>query len=230
MRAIVALLVLATACGGDDPVFTDAAVDAAAVVDATTCAGLELGDCRRAAGCVADLCPSCGCDQQYRGCLTAGTEPAACPALGCPTAECCRVGGDCEGGATCASPGEQVCGGACNPQEGECTADRDCQTGGGPLFVCDPIPCACNAGARSCQPGCLVDEDCDEGQTCEAASGRCHASACSTADPVVPCPADFDCVAGACQRRACADDLPCDGFCVEQLCRGGLGECRPLAP
>jgi hypothetical protein len=178
MRSIVVASMLVAgiaACGGGDETFVDAAIDAAGGIDgATSCAGLELGACRRTAGCVADLCPGCLCDEIYRGCLDEGTQPAACPELGCPAAACCRADDQCQQG-SCVGPGEEVCGGACNPQENECSGDRDCQLaqGGGALFICEPVRCACNGGAMACVEGCFEAEDCDVGETCDRTTFRC---------------------------------------------------------
>jgi hypothetical protein len=201
-------------------------VDAAAA-----CEGLDLATCRRTAGCAADECPSCVCDVNYRGCLPAGQQPADCPALGCPSADCCREQSQCTGG-ICASPGETVCGGACNGEKSTCTDDSDCrpmaaQGGVGAVLVCDPIPCSCGNGAHHCVPGCATNEDCGEGATCTAATGRCAPSTCSAE---APCPLDFDCTFGICARRTCTDDLTCDHYCVEGVCQGSLGECVPAVP
>lgn len=223
--AAAALVVVLSACGDDPQVFVDAGVDAA-----PACGGLELATCRRTAGCAADVCPACGCDLSYRGCLPAGQAPAACPDLACPSQECCRQASDCELGG-CLSPGEQVCGGACNPQPSECTTDRDCQpmpTGVGAVLVCDPVPCPCTGSPGRCVAGCTIDDDCGLGQTCDAPSGRCRARTCTAA---APCPPDFDCVGGGCQRRTCTSDVACDHFCVEGVCRGdGLGSCQLPQP
>lgn len=215
-------------CGGDDPVFVDASVDATRS-DATSCEGLDLGACR-AAGCVVDLCPTCTCEQQYRGCLPAGTAPAACPDLACPIAlDCCRASGDCDdNGASCQQPGEETCGGQCNPEPDSCDEDRECQVaGGGPLWICEPLPCACEAGAKVCTEGCDADGDCDEGETCNRGNSRCEPIACG---PSTECPPDFDCVGGGCQRRACTSDAACDGFCVDGHCFGELGVCQLPRP
>lgn len=225
---IAAIAVALAACGDRDEAFVDAATDAASVVDAASCDGLLQGECRRTPGCVADLCPGCACAMIYRGCLAEGTQPVACPDLGCPGASCCHANADCAEG-SCVAPGEQVCGGACNPQEDECSSDRDCQTGVGPLFICEPVPCACNGGARACTAGCLMNEDCGAGEMCMPQTGRCEPLGCGT-DPVAPCPPDFDCVDEKCRRTACTDDLPCDGFCVDQLCQGSLGVCQLPPP
>ena len=224
IAALFALTVALVGCGGDEQIFHDAGLDA----PAAACAELELGDCRRTVGCTADLCEGCVCGMIYRGCLGAGEVPAACPGLGCPSAECCHASSDCNAG-TCVNPDEQICGGACNPEPQTCANDQACQANaagiGGPQ-VCDPISCSCS-GARHCVPGCVTSDDCSEGQTCTPATGRCTPSVCSAA---APCPLDFDCVAGGCQRRTCADDLVCDHFCVDGACREGLGTCQVPPP
>ncbi len=215
-------------CGSESPVFTDAGRDAPQG-DAVACGGLDLADCRRTEGCIADVCPSCNCDLSYRGCLAADTEPAACPDLACPSQRCCRSGADCAG-ELCVNPDEFRCGGACNPQPGNCAVDADCnadRAGAGGPAICEPIRCACSGAPRACVPGCITSDDCDQGQTCTVATGRCQPTACSAA---APCPLDFDCTAGACQRRSCTSDVACDGYCVEGLCRGGLGECQLPQP
>ncbi|HVV87607.1 MAG TPA: hypothetical protein VHE35_31415 [Kofleriaceae bacterium] len=228
----VASVVGGGGCGSDELLYLDGGVDAAhgdgSPLDASACAGLDLATCRRTAGCTPNLCPGCGCSVGYLGCLSPGEPPAQCPALGCDSGECCRDSSMCQAG-TCASPGEIVCGGACNPEEDTCARDADCQTtagGVGGVPVCEPIPCSCN-GAHHCVPGCASDENCDQGETCTPATGRCAPSAC---DAATPCPPDFDCTGGACLRRACADDLVCDHFCVDGACRDTLGDCQPLVP
>ena len=229
IAVLFAITVTLVGCGDDEQLFHDAGLDASSGDAAAACAGLELGDCRRAIGCAADLCEGCVCGMTYRGCLVVGQVPAACPVLGCPSAECCHDSSDCNAG-SCVNPDEQTCGGACNPEPGTCQNDHDCQAppaGVAGVQVCDPIPCSCNGGARHCVSGCVTTDDCSEGQTCTPATGRCTASVCSAA---APCPLDFDCVVGGCQRRTCVDDLACDRFCVEGACREGLGVCQLPPP
>ncbi len=218
---------LLAGCGSDESGGRDAAIDAARI-DAAACGGLDLATCRRTPGCAADLCPACGCDLSYRGCLHADEVPAGCPALGCPSLDCCRGASDCTAG-SCLQPGEQACGGACNPHPNDCTRDDDCRVaaGGAAVLVCDPVPCSCNGGANACVPGCVTSADCDEGQTCTPATGRCAATACG---PAAPCPLDFDCATGACHRRTCTTDVDCDGFCVDGACHGALGACHEPVP
>lgn len=239
MRIFALLLCVATSIGcgevaatiidaAPDGTSIDSGVDVDAAVDAAViCAGLDALSCRAAAGCVADFCDSCTCTPTYAGCRDAADPMAQCPILDCPTPSCCHDDGDCTN-ISCVTPDDPPTCGICQPVTSQCATDQQCQSlaaGIGAVPICEPIPCACSP-ANQCVPGCAVDADCDEAETCDVARGRCGAQACSVA---TPCPANFDCTAGSCARRSCTTDATCDGFCVEGACRAGLGVCTPPA-
>jgi hypothetical protein len=119
-----------------------------------------------------------------------------------------------------ASPGCGVC--SEPPPDELCTADADCDPQGTPPTICDPVECACNAGDKTCQPGCTAPGDCGEGTIC-GAGHRCEPSPCSSP---TDCPANFLCGAGkTCARATCSSDSDCDDHCVTGLCFGALGTC-----
>lgn len=238
-------ILLIVGCSGGSDALTDAAgdddsadaewgpPDCCVLDDAPpACAGLDALRCRNTAGCIPAFCPGCACDPAYLGCFGPGSPPPQCPALDCPTPACCHTDVECSA-TSCVGPGESAGCGACNPAPSECTTDAECQApaganaGVGQVAICEPITCSCG-GARHCVPGCFGPETCGVGQTCDVPTGRCQPMGCSTADPVAPCPPDFDCIADACARRACTSDFDCDGFCVEGTCQSSLGQC--LAP
>jgi hypothetical protein len=111
-----------------------------------------------------------------------------------------------------------------------CSVDVDCASqppygGGGPPWICAPLPCPAPATLR-CARGCNVDNDCAmEAQVCDA-NHHCVYRSCTTdAD----CPSWFACDANrACAKRACSGDADCHGG----ACLGpnsdraaGLGTC-----
>lgn len=186
------------------------------------CAGLSLGECRAAPGCVPDQCPGCECDVTYRGCIPDDVVPSPCPLLGCPQAMCCGATDTCTDGTVCAPPGTPAGCGVCNTEPSSCDTDGDC---GAPAMICEPIACSCE-GNRACTTGCGDTSPCAEGFSCDAATARCMATACGgEAD----CPPSFDCTSGACARRTCDDDTDCDGYCVLGLCYESQGTCTPPA-
>jgi hypothetical protein len=226
--ALLGILLLG-ACGGDGD-------GSGADIDASTgggdgapdgdCAALSLHDCRLRSHCVTDVRISCACDAFFScrgidepgdGCagVECDIEPPCCGAI-----DACDEGstGSCGEGTTCAPPGAAPGCGACLVVEPDCADDTECAAGS----VCDPVPCACDATLQ-CMPGC-TDDSCPAGAVCTGGDHpRCVAAGC---DERTPCPDDFDCEDGACTRRACEDDLPCDGYCVLGLCHAQLGECR----
>ena len=192
------------------------------------CSGLSLMECRLTDGCKPDTCFACLCNQTYRGCIPANQTPTACPALGCAGAECCGTQSQCsQADWTCVPPtgaGAPGCG-VCNTQAGDCTDDSQCKTRGASL-VCDPIACTCS-DQKTCVQGCTNDTPCTPlGQVCDLATARCVAKSCTNA---TDCGPNFDCTTGACVRRPCSSDLPCDGYCVEGQCYDQTGTCTPPA-
>lgn len=228
-RAIPILcLVFAIACGddgggggGDTPMIDGAPADGPfADAQPVDCAALSLYDCRRTEACAADLCPDCDCEPTFEGCRDANDEPFPCQPVTCgAAATCCGLIDNCEDDTTCAAPGAPPPCGPCIADPGDCTQDSTCAAGD----ICEPIHCQCS-GESACVPGCTAGS-CPDGESCDMAQHpRCVASTCSGASP---CPADFDCEDGSCQRRVCTTDVTCDGFCVLGLCYSGRGECRP---
>lgn len=217
---IAMALGLGSGCGDDNAApGVDAPLDSG-----SSCHGLALGACRTTAGCIADECPGCSCDVQYRGCLDPGETPAQCPGLGCAQGICCSSELACDGGgATCTPPTAGPGCGACNTTAGSCTVDADCT---GASMVCDPIACSCT-GVSACVTGCTDDSGCDESESCDVATARCQPRACGAADP---CPTAFTCTSGACTRATCTVDRDCDGYCVAGLCYAGRGQCEIATP
>jgi hypothetical protein len=188
------------------------------------CADLSLFECRTTEGCQPDVCAGCFCDLSYRGCLPSSALPTPCPALGCPSAECCGTEAECTNGASCAPPGtDQGCG-ACDPTPGDCVDDAGCTPGS----ICEPVRCSCE-GATACVPGCVTNADCTtEGTVCDTSLSRCVPRPCRED---AACPPSFVCDGSTCARQRCTDDLDCDGFCVLGSCfAGALGECRLPVP
>ncbi len=177
--------------------------------------------------CPADCGACCG-----DGVCTAGhgEDCGACPAdCGCPAGEVCA-----EGACACAprcdgrACGDDGCGGLC----GECPADADCVDG-----ACAP---RARCGDGACDPGedcaaCAADCGCPAGEVCDpaaracACAPRCDGRVCGDdgcGGVCGQCPADADCVDGACAPRCLEDCGPpwtatctADGF--------GLRQCAP---
>jgi hypothetical protein len=193
----------------------------------SSCAGLGVEACRARSDCVADFCFLCSCTPRFEGCRGIDEQAHDCPAVGCPQPACCRSGQDCTpGGASCVPPGTpfDTCG-TCNPQPGTCQTDADCGTGTG--TICEPIPCSCS-GQRHCVPGCGPNSPCAQGTECNATTGRCEVIPCTGAQD---CPSTFTCTSGVCVRKRCVRDAECgDGFCVNDQCYDGWGQCRPPVP
>lgn len=119
----------------------------------------------------------------------------------------------------CVPPtGWMGCGGPACPPLTPCTGDADCAAQGA-TFICVVFPC-CN-GVQACTQGCTSDAVCAMGETC-ASNHRCVPTACTSAGD---CPVDFDCESSACQRRACASDAACSGYCVLGSCYQTPGTC-----
>ena len=231
--ALVLCVVAAVGCGEVAGTIIDAAPDGTGIDGGVTeldapigCAGLDPLACRDNAACVADFCESCDCTPTYQGCRAIGAPRNPCPILDCPALACCRGDADCTN-IECRTPDDPRICGICQVVDSECTSDAQCQTseaGVGAPLICQPIICACDSSANRCVPGCSRDEECGAAEACDLLRGRCGPQACSAA---APCPADFDCTAGSCARRACTTDATCDGFCVESRCRDALGVCSP---
>jgi hypothetical protein len=148
---------------------------------------------------------------------------------GCDPEPGCHNLHECEAGARCLAPGEFGGCGYCQPFEGDCERDSDCEDGS----ICTPVKpeaCPCNE-VRVCQPGCLTAADCELGEECTDA-GRCRPQRC----PPASCPPLFSCrpIEGrgnGCVRQFCAQDLHCDqGFCVNGACYDTLGTCALPVP
>jgi hypothetical protein len=235
----LAVLLLASACGGDTggdaaPVNACGNVCPDAECFAGTCVGnnpnndADTGDDVGDAGDVADTddtgpevceadtdCP----DAQY--CDTAA-DPAAC-------VDGCRAGG-CGPDATCDTETR-----ACvDDPAGDCVEDRDCPRGD--ICVLD------GEGLGSCVEGCREDDDCNGGLTCHVETNQCVAGPCEGAEDCPDgeycdaeagfcrpgCVDDDDCGAlsctdGACIGEACGDDAPCPSG---QYCDADSGACR----
>lgn len=135
----------------------------------------------------------------------------------------CTAEVDCKGsGEFCLAPGAfGGCGMCWKPTE-TCATDAECAAvEPGNICIWRPQSCACG-GETTCQPGCETDAACAAGEVCDAQL-RCVAKPC---DNDLSCPAQFECVAGACARRACAASSTCAvGFCVTGACFDEPGTC-----
>ena len=188
------------------------------------CLGLSLHDCRLDARCLADVCDTCTCEMNYRGCFLTTAPRVSCPALGCMSPQCCSSDRVCGAPLICVPPGAVLGCSACNTNPGNCKIDVDCSTG----EICRPIDCSCS-GEGACAPGCGSNADCTLGEECDTSSAhpRCVPASCGA---TTPCPPDFDCTGRGCTRRSCTDDLVCDGFCVLFECFATLGACGAIPP
>lgn len=143
----------------------------------------------------------------------------------------CWSATDCGSSATCAPPGTPVCGGACIAVQHPCTGDTDCAVDAATPSVCEQVPCSCPSG-MGCVPGCTMNTDCPEGQSC-ASSHHCSPITCTSTSNT--CPANFSCnvnnaISGFCARKACQIDSQCSGACVEGFCYPAPGTCRLPVP
>lgn len=224
MRWIVTVGVVAwlAGCGGGH---VGNNIDAGPEIDASAlvCDGLDLATCRTTAGCVADICSGCACEQTYEQCRRESDEPFECPPLLCPAPTCCGDVADCDPGDQCLRPGETPPCAIPNPDPGDCTSDVDCTAN--PNDICVLIPCS-ETGAQHCVPGCTSNDDCDTGTECNP-EHRCTSQPC---DDQNPCPTDFHCDEAFCARDTCTLDADCSGFCVDGLCYDGLGTCAAPPP
>jgi hypothetical protein len=123
-----------------------------------------------------------------------------------------------------------------------CTTDADCGQSG---IICTTVECACNGGTY-CQPGCMSDSACAEGEVCSQGGGpgkfHCIPAPCS--GPGTGCGLLFDCkpagcsavASPCCQRRTCGVDADCHvknappAYCVDGLCYDSPGQCLPPPP
>lgn len=215
-------------CCGGPSTCVDKDRPAVACICLQPCSDLGEADCRARTDCKADTCIQCSCTPTYVGCRAKTAAALPCPAVECAQPSCCSTSADCNSsaGSYCAEPGARICGGACMLPE-PCMTDLDCKTAGMPNAICDPVPCSCGSG-NGCQPGCAVNDDCAEGQTCDA-THRCVAKVCVGG---AGCPANFDCVpvgpTELCRRRTCTSAAVCDGSgsCVNGSCYKSLGMCE----
>ncbi len=116
-----------------------------------------------------------------------------CPEERVCGAECCEAGDRCMDGACC--PEEKYCGDTCCP-EGEvcmgglcrlgCTSGIRCLTTGGVELCCEDDTLCFMGGCVTPGSDCVSDADCEPGQYCEAAAGKClpfPSSACAYVPP-----------------------------------------------
>ena len=195
----------------------------------SACAGLAETACRATPGCIADMCFTCICRPGYAGCRTAAEPMHGCPEGGCASPFCCTADKDCSSasGSVCTPPGAPYACGTCRTDPGNCTDDSSCANG----WVCKPMACSCSA-ALECTRGCTDSSDCADGEECSGgAHPRCVAMKCSQASD---CGYGFDCLSGACVRRACVTEADCSpvggAYCVSGWCHRSKGECRWPAP
>ncbi|MDF1564031.1 MAG: hypothetical protein P1V51_13365 [Deltaproteobacteria bacterium] len=226
-------LLLFTGCPTDD----DPGDPDGGGASTTPCAELAEAGCRERADCAVDTCFVCSCAPTFHACREASAAPAECPDYDCPQPECCGATADCSNaGAPCSPPGSVPSCGICDDAPGDCTSDAEC----GYFEICEPVRCSCS-GARACVPGCRDPGDgcsptdpcsglvlCPTGWSCDAREHpHCVATSCAAAPD---CPPDFDCSAGACERRHCQLDLDCEGVCVEGRCYASYGRCELPVP
>lgn len=225
------------------------------------CCDEEIDRCR---GCdndgVCDFNEDCNCCPG--DCIGGGAE---CGNGVCQTADgedCLTCPTDCNG-VTGGKPADRFCCGDGSAPDGVTCADPRCTAGGntcstspGGAFccgdrICEDIEDVDNC-ASDCDPLCLVDEDCDDGDLCT--TDRCdplfgcfyQASLCNDFDN---CTSDF-CVDGVCQHEplicddgnACTvdscdqvlgcvfDPIPCDDgdACTLDTCSNGVCSHGPL--
>jgi hypothetical protein len=216
------------------------------------CAGrcIPAADCCRNADCGA--CESCQRGACVSGCQPGqacrdgrcACTPASCSTGCCDGDDClpgdrngaCGSGGEicveCGGGTTCQDgackcrSGEKDCAGRCIPaadccDNGDCGACESCRrgecvSGCRPGQACRDGRCTCTR--ESCSTGCCAGDTCEAGDG-DRACGR-GGNACAA------CPANADCVGGAC--RCDVGFQPCQGTCIrnDECCGdGGCGQC-----
>ncbi|MEO6951665.1 MAG: hypothetical protein ABI321_07620 [Polyangia bacterium] len=182
--------------------------------------------CRGRADCIADTCTACSCTPAFAACRASADPQTQCPALGCPSPECCKKASDCSGGSMCQIPPLQLGCGVCDPQPSTCDKDSDCAGSQGPS-ICAPTRCGCTA-SLSCQAGCTSNDDCQEIEQC-GSDHRCKPRPCDAT-----CTGNYACDTGSatCVRKACSSDHDCavPGFCIEGACSKFVGQCvQPAA-
>lgn len=234
--AIASLLVVTVAgCHEDGLGFTDQYNRTDASVDghaSGSCAQITLeSECRARPDCTVAACTVCSCAPAFVACLGPNDMPPECPIPPCPAFQCCRTSMECQssypggicdtvpsssnlcGGPTCAPPGPSTC-----------SVDADCNQSD-PTQICEYGRCSCDGLFKSCKRGCTSDASCPEPQAC-GADHRCHDRPCD-----VQCTGNYACDASGkvCARKRCSVDADCGsaGFCVEQKCSKGLGQCGP---
>ena len=129
----------------------------------------------------------------------------------------CRSVSDCPQFMECVPPGGSPGCGVAQPLP-PCNTDADCAAEG-PTIICAAVPCS--GAPLVCTPGCTSDAECSEGETC-GPTHHCAPTACASESD---CPTDFDCDGSACQRRVCAGDGVCSGYCVNGACYDAPGTC-----
>jgi hypothetical protein len=184
------------------------------------CNGLSENDCLSAQpslGCSPSYC-YCSGNKFFGGCADPGGD-AICP-LSCPV-ETCHDRQDCQNGWFCRAPGESAGCGVCRPAT-DCSDDSMCAAG----EICAFDLCVCNYSGNGCFPGC-AQSGCAEGQTC-GNNNHCIPTFCQKPSD---CPAQFDCSANQCQRKACSSDSMCpNGYCVKDYCYASFGVCTAPVP
>ncbi len=186
--------------------------------------------CAAQAGCVADTCTACVCTPSFAGCRGISDAQTSCPAVGCPSPQCCHNSSDCGGSGNsffCELPPGSVQCGACSTVPGTCTQDAECPaTQEGPA-ICAPIACACGGSVgKSCQVGCTSDDSCGDAQRC-GTDHRCAPRPCDST-----CVGNYTCNASTCVRKPCTSDSACaiPGYCVNGACSKFVGQCvQPAA-
>ncbi|MBT9559638.1 MAG: hypothetical protein IV100_26650 [Myxococcales bacterium] len=214
--AAVVVVALAFAASGCESPATDAGVDVATDIDASS------GD---ASVCVGPGCEDVPGPPCETGVLLPGTDRCVQ----------CVTDGDCQGGVCHPQRNQCVscyldshCGiGVCDPERSfcvECLADADCGSGD-----CDEAKAVCR--------GCGSDADCDDENPCTV--DTCGAKVCSNTvvDDGEPCDRDpcldgETCAEGACvggERRAACDACSTSDMCPAGLqCEKPAGACDGL--
>ncbi len=207
------------------PCLIDAECDGAERCDRSS--GRCTPECTSDADCGSEVCndslecePECADDADCPGASVCRVQSATCgprclydddcgPGLACSSALTCSA--ECLRNSECF--GTEICdGGRCRA---ECAENGDCAPG----LVCVP-------STRTCEPPCVVDEDCPDG-SCRRATGVCTSSCggstgcsggqvCAGAAGCVPaCTSNRDCTGAWCDRgsltcrRECFVDSDC---------------------
>ncbi|MCB9660450.1 MAG: hypothetical protein R3B40_09710 [Polyangiales bacterium] len=151
--------------------------------------------------------------------------PAEPPA---PPLNVCRTSSDCSDGTQCFGASDGFCG-ICQRPERECEQDSECGAG---RWCRAGRPNCCGGVDTVCTPSCTSPGvGCEDGEICDAVTGRCERNGCLFLD--LACPQNHDCDperpdadASGCARRTCNVDGDCDcGFCVTGTCESQLGTC-----